>query len=79
MRTRSFQVELPPYTQDLADAGKLVSDGWVFINSYNTEMAYGGNMDGEPPIEVGASQNDFDYLHIINWKKAEEVVGHGSR
>jgi nitrous-oxide reductase len=73
----SFQVELPPYTQDLADCGKLVSDGWVFINSYNSEMAYGGNMEGGQPLEVGASQNDFDMLHIINWKKAAEVVKAG--
>lgn len=71
---KSFQVELPPYTQDLADSGKLASDGWVFINSYNAEMAVGGNMDGKPPIEAGASKGDFDYLHIINWKKAEQVV-----
>ena len=32
---------------------------------------------GKPPIEVGASQLDFDYLHIINWKKAEQVVAAG--
>jgi nitrous-oxide reductase len=76
---RSFQVELPPYTQDLADAGKLASDGWVFINSYNSEMSWGGNMEGNPPIEVGASRADFDYLHAINWKKAEEIVGSRSR
>ncbi|MCK9485155.1 MAG: Sec-dependent nitrous-oxide reductase [Dehalococcoidia bacterium] len=72
---RSFQVELPPYTQDLADSGKLVSHGWVFLNSYNSEMATGGNLEGKPPIEVGASANDFDYMHIINWQKAEQVVG----
>ncbi len=72
--SRSFQIELPPYTQDLADSGKLVSDGWVFINSYNSEMATGGNLDGGKPIEVGASANDFDFLHIINWKKAETVA-----
>jgi nitrous-oxide reductase len=74
---RSFQIELPPYNQDLADAGKLASDGWGFINSYNTEMATGGNMEGKPAIEAGASARDFDYLHIINWKKAEEVVRAG--
>lgn len=74
---RSFQVELPPYTQDLADAGKLVSYGWAFINSYNTELATGGNLEGKDSLEVGASQNDFDYLHIINWKRAEELVAAG--
>lgn len=74
---RSFQVELPPYNQDLADAGKLASDGWGFINSYNTEMAIGGNMEGRPALEAGASARDFDFLHIINWKKAEQVVAAG--
>jgi len=75
--SRSFQIELPPYSQDLADAGKLASDGWGFINSFNTEMATGGNMEGKPAIEAGASAKDFDFLHIINWKKAEEVVKAG--
>lgn len=73
----SFGVELPPYSQDLADAGKLVSDGWVFIGSWNTEMATGGTLEGKPAIESGASQNDMDYLHIIDWKKAEQVVAAG--
>jgi nitrous-oxide reductase len=73
----SFQLELPPYTQDLADAGKGPSYGYAFINSYNVEMAGGGILQGKPPIEVGASQFDFDYLHIINWKKAEEVLAAG--
>jgi nitrous-oxide reductase len=76
-QAKSFAIELPPYTQDLADAGKLDSDGWAFINSFNTEMAIGGTLDGKPPIESGASQNDMDYLHIINWKKAEELVNAG--
>jgi nitrous-oxide reductase len=73
----SFQVELPPYSQDLADAGKLVSDGLAFIGSYNSEMATGGNMEGGDPLEVGASQNDYDYLHVIDWKKAEAAVAAG--
>jgi nitrous-oxide reductase len=73
----SFQIELPPYNQDLADAGKLASAGWAFINSYNTEMAVGGVAEGNPPLETGAIQNDFDYLHIINWERAEQVVAEG--
>ncbi len=73
----SWAIELPPYTQDLADAGKLDSDGWAFINSFNTEMATGGTLDGNPPIEAGASQNDMDFLHVINWKKAESLVAAG--
>ncbi len=74
---RSFQIELPPYTQDLADSGKLVSDGYAFINSYNTEMSFGGNLENRPPMEVGASMNDFDLMHVINWKLAEKLVGEG--
>ena len=74
---QSFQIELPPYNQDLADAGKLASEGWAFINSYNVEMATGGIWDGEPPLETGAIEYDFDFLHIINWHKAEGVVAEG--
>ncbi len=73
----SWAVELPPYTQDLADAGKLDSDGFVFINSFNTEMAVGGTLEGKPPIESGASQNDMDFLHVLDWKKAEKLVADG--
>jgi nitrous-oxide reductase len=74
---QSFFIEMPPYMQDLADAGKLGSDGFAFINSIDTELAYGGNMEGNPPLESGASQNDMDYLHVINWRKAEELVKAG--
>ncbi len=74
---RSFAIELPPYWQDLCDAGKLVSEGWVFCNSFNTEMATGGVEKGEPPFEAGASQRDMDYMHIINLDKAIEVYNAG--
>ena len=77
IQEESFAIELPPYWQDLADAGKVASDGWAFINSFNTEMATGGIEDGNPPFEAGTTQRDMDYLHIINWKKAEEVVKNG--
>jgi nitrous-oxide reductase len=73
----SFQVELPPYTQDLADAGKGPSYGWGFMNSYNSEMATGGVNYGRPPLEAGASEKDFDFLHMVNWQKAEELVAAG--
>jgi nitrous-oxide reductase len=73
----SFAIELPPYWQDLCDAGKKVSEGWVFCNSFNTEMATGGVELGNPPFEAGASQRDMDYLHIINLKKAVEVAQAG--
>ena len=43
----SFAMELPPYWQDLCDAGKNVSEGWIFCNSFNTEMATGGVEDDD--------------------------------
>ncbi|MCK6526859.1 Sec-dependent nitrous-oxide reductase [Myxococcota bacterium] len=74
----SFAIELPPYMQDLADAGKLASDGWVFLNSFNTELYPGTRgIEGQPPLESGASQNDMDYLHVIDWRKAERLVQEG--
>lgn len=75
---KSFAIELPPYWQDLCDSGKLVSDGWIFCNSINTEMATGGVELGNPPFESGASQNDMDFLHVINLKKAAEVAAAGN-
>lgn len=77
VQAQSFGIELPPYWQDLSDSGKRASDGWVFINSLNTEMATGGIEAGNPPFEAGASERDMDYLHIINWKKAEELAAAG--
>lgn len=74
---KSFTVEFPPYTQDLTDMGKKVSDGWSFTNSFCTEMYYGGIESGRPPFEAGCSSRDVDYLHIVNWKKAEAMVKEG--
>ncbi|MBX3384825.1 MAG: Sec-dependent nitrous-oxide reductase [Phycisphaeraceae bacterium] len=74
---KSFAMELPPYWQDLADAGKGASDGYFFINSFNVEMATGGVERGNPPFEAGASKRDMDYLHIVDWKKAEQVFKAG--
>ncbi|WP_279175194.1 Sec-dependent nitrous-oxide reductase [Parasutterella excrementihominis] len=71
--SESLTLELPPYNQDLSDAGKGVSDGWAFINSFNTEMYTGGIEAGLPPNEAGMSRNDHDYLHVFNWKKIAEL------
>ena len=70
----SFSMELPPYWHDLSDAGKGPSFGWAFLNSFNVEMATGGIEDGNPPFEAGASANDMDYMHIIDWQRAAEVA-----
>lgn len=75
--SKSFSIELPPYTQDLSDAGKGPSDGWSFTNSFCAERYVGGIESGKPPFEAGCSANDADYLHIINWKKAAELVAAG--
>jgi len=75
--TKSFQIELPPYWQDLCDAGKGASEGWIFCNSFNTELATGGVENGNPSFESGTARNDTDYLHIIDWKKAESVFQAG--
>ncbi len=75
----SFAMELPPYWQDLCDAGKLVSDGWVFCGSFNTERATGEGSDGTgEPFEAGASARDNDYLHVINLDKAAEIAAAGN-
>ncbi|MCL2346223.1 MAG: Sec-dependent nitrous-oxide reductase [Desulfobulbus sp.] len=73
----SFTVELPPYWQDLSDAGKGPSDGWSFTNSFCSERYVGGIEKGRPPYEAGCSAKDTDYLHVINWKKAAELVAQG--
>lgn len=75
---KSFAVELPPYWQDLFAAGRGPSEGWVFGNSFNTEMATGGIEEGKPPIEAGASQRDTDFLHIFNLRKAEKAFQDGN-
>lgn len=65
-----WQVVLPPFDYDLGDAGKLVSDGWVFFTSYNTERATG-------KLEVTASQRDRDYIAMIDWRLAEKAAAEG--
>jgi nitrous-oxide reductase len=71
----SFTFEMPPYSQDLSDAGKKVSEGWGFTNSFCSERYVGGG--DRPPFEAGCSAKDTDFLHITNWKKAAELVAAG--
>jgi len=65
---------MPPCMQDLTDAGKGVSDGWAFTNSFNSEMYTGGIEKGLPPFEAGMSRYDTDYLHMYNWKKLAKLA-----
>ena len=71
----SFTFEMPPYSQDLSDAGKGPSMGWGFTNSFCSERYVGGGT--RPPFEAGCSQKDTDFLHVTNWKKAAELVAAG--
>ena len=79
LEDQSFAMELPPYWQDLCDVGKKVSAGWVFCGSFNSERATGGIESGNPPFEVGVSQADMDYLHVINWELAAELAADPSK
>lgn len=74
-KANSFTFELPPYSQDLSDAGKNASYGWGFTNSFCSERYVGG--EGRPPFEAGCSAKDTDFLQITNWKKAEALVKAG--
>jgi len=74
---QSFTFEMPPYSQDLSDAGKGPSYGWGFTNSFCSERYVGGIEKGRPPFEAGCSSKDTDFLHVTNWKKAAELVKAG--
>jgi len=71
----SFTFEMPPYSQDLSDAGKFASMGWGFTNSFCSERYVGGG--DRPPFEAGCSAKDTDFLHVTNWQKAAELVAAG--
>ncbi len=66
----AFQVLMPGFNYDLAHSGKGKSHGWTFFTTYNTE-------ESNTLLEVGASQNDKDFIAAINWKKAEEYIKEG--
>ena len=74
--SKSFAVELPPYWQDLCDAGKGPSEGWVFCNSINTERATGGTPEGDP-FEKGTAANETDFMHVFNIEQLEKAVADG--
>ena len=65
-----WQVVMPPFNYDLGDAGKKVSNGWVFFTSYNAERATG-------KLEVTSTQRDRDYIAMVDWKMAEKLAAEG--
>jgi nitrous-oxide reductase len=65
-----WQVLMPPFNYDLGDAGKGPTGDWGFWTCYNSERATG-------KLEVTASQNDRDYIAMVNWKAAEKAVTEG--
>ncbi len=65
-----FQLRVPPYNYDLARAGKGPSADWAFFTTYNTEQAH-------TLLEIGASQNDKDFILAVNWRRAADAVANG--
>ena len=74
----SFQIELPPYWQDLSVGARGDHADICFTNSINTELVYGGTLEGRSPMEIGSSLHEMDFLHVVFWKKAEAFVRSGS-
>ena len=65
-----FEILMPPFDYDLADAGKGPSMGWEFFTCYNSEEAYDS-------LEVKASQNEMDYIAAVDWRVAQKAVDEG--
>lgn len=65
-----FQIMMPPFDYDIGDAGKLASDGWMFLTAYNAERATGN-------LEVVASQRDRDYIAAVDWRAAAKAAAAG--
>ncbi len=66
----AWQILTPPFHWDLSSTGKGPSDGWLFVTSYNTEMAH-------TRLEIEASQLERDYSAFVNWRAAEQAVADG--
>jgi nitrous-oxide reductase len=65
-----WEILMPPFDYDLGDAGKLASDGWLFLTSYNTERATG-------KLEVTSAQKDRDYIAAVDWRAADKAIAAG--
>ena len=68
--TLGFEIMMPPFDYDLADAGKGPSMGYEFFTCYNSEMAHDS-------LEVKASQNEMDYFAAVDWRAAQAAVDAG--
>lgn len=66
-----FEILMPPFHWDKADAGKGPSADWAFFTCYNSEMAFDS-------LEVKASQNDQDFIAAVNWRRADEAIQNGA-
>jgi nitrous-oxide reductase len=66
----AWEIMTPPFDWDLGDAGKKVSDGWMFWTCYNSERATG-------KLEVTSTQRDRDYIAAVDWKAVEKAVAEG--
>ena len=65
-----FEILMPPFDWDLADAGKGPSHGWEFFTCYNSE-------EGFDSLEVKASQAEMDYVAAVDWRAAQKAVDDG--
>lgn len=65
-----FEILMPPFDWDIADAGKGPSQGWEFFTCYNSEEAHDS-------LEIKASQNEMDYIAAVNWVEAQKAADAG--
>ena len=65
-----FEILMPPFNWDLADAGKGPSHGWEFFTCYNSEQAHDS-------LEVKASQAEMDFVAAVDWRAAQKAVDSG--
>lgn len=65
-----WQIKTPPIDYDLGSTGKGPSSGYAFWSSYNTEMAH-------DTLEVNASQNDRDFIAVVNWRAVDKAIAEG--
>ncbi len=65
-----FEILMPPFDWDLADAGKGPSHGWEFFTCYNSEQAFDS-------LEVKASQAEMDFMAAVDWRAAQKAVDEG--